>query len=458
MRRFSTTCVIVALVGAARSAAAGPSEGTAPPAATAKPGDGAAPAPASPSAPAAAKPPPSTTAAAAPPSTTAAAAPPTTTAAAAPPTTTAAAAPPTTTAATPAGTTVAAADVGAPPAASATATAAPAKPTKPPVEVHGFASLAFSHNFAALPDHSIVMRTFDTSSDSVSLDGVELSALREVDKPGDLGFRVDVVAGSKIPSASAAAGLFRDPTSGQAADLDLQQAYGSWRPADHITVDLGKFVTPAGYELIEGWDGWNDEYSHSFLFGYAIPFTHTGVRIAVPVGDVTITAYGVNGWDNALDASSGKTGGLNVLYTKGAVTAGLTWLSGKQPNWRHLLDAVASVTIGKGLVGVNGDWARETTDTGHATWYGAALYGNYSPVPKLTLAVRGEVFDDRDGLRTGTPQTLEEATADVQVHLAADAHLRAEVRYDHSNMMSFGDAMDPQRHQVTAALNAVATF
>jgi Putative beta-barrel porin-2, OmpL-like. bbp2 len=428
MRRFPTVCLVVALVGAmARSAAAGPSSSPDPAPTAVKPAAATPPAPAPATPPAAPATPPAPPPAAAPSAPPPAAAP-------------------------PAGPKVADADDAAPPAATTTTTAEPATPKKPPVEVHGFASLAFSHDFAKVTDNAIPMRTFDTSSDSVSLDGVELAALRNVEAPGDLGFRVDVVAGSKIPAASAAAGLF------QGNDLDLQQAYGSWRPADHVTVDLGKFVTPAGYELIEGWDGWNDEYSHSFLFGYAIPFTHTGIRVAVPIGDVTLTAYGVNGWDNALDNSAGKTGGLNALYTKGAITAGLTWLSGKQPSWRHLLDAVASVTIGKGLIGVNGDWARESTDTGAATWYGAALYGNYSPIPKLTVAVRGEVFDDKDGLRTGAAQTLEEATADVQVHLSDDAHLRAELRYDHSDMATFGDMMNPASHQITAALNAVATF
>jgi hypothetical protein len=33
-----------------------------------------------------------------------------------------------------------------------------------------------------------------------------------------------------------------------------------------------------GYELIEGYDGYNDNYSRSLLFNYAIPLTHTGVK------------------------------------------------------------------------------------------------------------------------------------------------------------------------------------
>ncbi len=342
-------------------------------------------------------------------------------------------------------------------AAQATATATP--PSKPPVEVHGFASIAFSHNFAAPPDRTNSLRTFDTGSDTASIDGVELSVLRSTAKANDLGFRIDAVAGSAIPHVEAAAGLFRDST-GKAGDFDLQQAYGSYKPSDDVTIDLGKFVTPVGYELIEGWDGWNDHYSHSFLFGYAIPFTHTGARAALVMGEVTLTAYLVNGWDNATTTNVGKTGGLNALYVHGPLTAALTYLGGKETDgWRNLVDAVATVKVGDAAtVGLNGDFAKGGTDMTAGTWYGGALYGTYAPASKVTLALRGEVFDDHDGVRTGAAQTLEEATATVQVHLNDDAHVRAEIRYDNSDVASFGAMDGPSKHQVTAAVNALAKF
>jgi hypothetical protein len=362
----------------------------------------------------------------------------------------------------PADTKVAQADASAPAASDSSATATTPAPAKPPVEVHGFASIAFSHNFDKTPDHSNPLRTFDTNSDTASIDVVELAVLRSVAKAQDLGFRADAIAGSTVPRVEAATGLFRDPTTGQAGYFDLQQAYASYKPADSVTVDLGKFVTPTGYEVIEGWDGWNDHYSHSFLFGYAIPFTHTGARASYVNGDVTYTAYLINGWDNATTTNFGKTGGLNALYVHGPATVALTYLGGKEADgWRHLVDAVAILKIGDSAnVGINGDFGSgdSTAMTGAATWYGGAVYGTYSPAAKVTLALRGEVFDDADGYRTGTSQTLEEGTATVQVHLSDDAHLRAEVRFDHSDQMSFGGTSSPTDHQVTAAVNALAKF
>ena len=91
--------------------------------------------------------------------------------------------------------------------ASATATVSTAKPA---VEVHGFASIAFSHDFDQGPDHSNVLRTFDTNSDTASIDVVELAVLRSVSKAQDLGFRADVIAGSTVPRVEAASGLFRE--------------------------------------------------------------------------------------------------------------------------------------------------------------------------------------------------------------------------------------------------------
>lgn len=82
---------------------------------------------------------------------------------------------------------------------------------------------------------------------------------------GDAGFRVDLEGGF-IPQASASAGLFRD-ADGAAGDLDLQQAYVGYAAnvGRGLRFDFGKFVTPMGYELIEGYDGYNDNATRSFL-------------------------------------------------------------------------------------------------------------------------------------------------------------------------------------------------
>ena len=71
------------------------------------------------------------------------------------------------------------------------------------------------------------------------------------------------------------------------------------------------------------------------------------------------------------------------------------------------------------------------------------------------LEHRGELFDDADGVRTGTAQTLSEVTFTPSVHVAPGCTVRAEVRYDHSNEMPFLNEEHPSRQQLTAAFNAV---
>ncbi|MCE9577962.1 MAG: porin [Deltaproteobacteria bacterium] len=333
----------------------------------------------------------------------------------------------------------------------APADAAPAEPApaeKPAIEIHGFGSVAYTHNFANPSDKLNQLRVFDGRSDSFTVDAAEISALRTTKVAGDLGFRADLVAGSAVPLAGAAV-------------IDLQQAYGSWRATDTVVIDVGKFVTPTGYEVIEGWDGWNDNYSRSILFGYAIPFTHTGARVAATFGDLTATAYLVNGWDNPVDDNLGKTVALNALYVHGDLTAAATVMSGKEaPGWRTLIDALASYKVGtKAVVGINGDFATADNAGTTVTWYGVAGYGNVSPTDKVTVGVRAEFFDDKDGARTGLAQTLIEGTLTGTLHLQGGLHVRAEVRFDHSDEKPFGDdPMDPSSSQVTAALNAVAAF
>jgi hypothetical protein len=45
-----------------------------------------------------------------------------------------------------------------------------------------------------------------------------------------------------------------------------------------LRFDAGKFATHMGSEVIGGYDGYNDEFSRGFIFGFGVPFTHTGVK------------------------------------------------------------------------------------------------------------------------------------------------------------------------------------
>ena len=78
-------------------------------------------------------------------------------------------------------------------------------------------------------------------------------------------------------------------------DIDITQAYVSGTVGP-LTGIVGKFETLAGAEVIESPNDLN--ISRSILFGYAVPFTHTGGRLTWTTTSDLSLIFGINkGWD-----------------------------------------------------------------------------------------------------------------------------------------------------------------
>src|SRR5499425_1815459 len=185
------------------------------------------------------------------------------------------------------------------------------------VTLNGFLSTSYSYNFNRPASRTNQYRVFDVNENTFALDEFELVAQKAVAKRRDTGFRVDLTLGSSVPHVTASAGLFRDDT-GEAGDLDAHQAFASWVAplGSGRRLDFGKFVTHTGYEVIEGYDGWNDNASRSFLFGFAIPFAHVGVRGAYAFSpELAGMIMLVNGWDVAVDNNRSKSVGAQLAWT-----------------------------------------------------------------------------------------------------------------------------------------------
>jgi hypothetical protein len=340
---------------------------------------------------------------------------------------------------------------------------------KPPMwydnlAINGFTSASYSFN-ANIPDSRLNrMRVFDTDDNSFKIDVIELSLQRLATQPGEAGFCFHLTAGSSVPRVARSSGL-------DIGDLDFHQMYLRYI-ADvgaGLTVDIGKFVTPLGYELIEGYDGYNDNATRSFLFGYAIPFTHTGVRISYPLSSaVTGTVIIVNGWDNSIDNNRSKTIGAQLLLAPLAgwnTTLGCVVGSEQTDNSRDLrsvIDFTSSYAISPFLtIGINGDYGREegvTTSGRIAVWDGLAGYVRCNVSPRCALILRGEHFEDRDGVRTGVSQKLREVTLTPEFTLADGVILRGDVRLDISNENVFQKAGEMTKRQFTLLINAVFKY
>src|SRR5262249_56129150 len=85
-------------------------------------------------------------------------------------------------------------------------------------------------------------------------------------------------------------------------------------PGKGLSSKGGKSVTLLGAEVIEPWANYN--YSRSFLFGFAIPFTNTGVLATYPIFDTLSVSFGgVVGWDNVADNNNSPSFMGNVTWT-----------------------------------------------------------------------------------------------------------------------------------------------
>ena len=353
-------------------------------------------------------------------------------------------------------------------AAAATKTAEALPKWFDELAVNAFVSTAYEYNGNRPTNGVSSYRVFDFSDNSFNLDVAELVVQIAATKPNDAGFRVDLAAGNSIPQIT--------KTQDQnAAQFDLQQAFASYIAplGSGLRFDVGKFVTHLGYEVIEGYDGYDDNYSRSILFGYAIPFTHTGVKASYAFSSkVAGMVEVVNGWDLLRDNNRSKSVGAQLALTPVApLQVLLNWIGGPElannnHSNRNVFDLVAILKPTSTLtLGLNGDYGKENGTSlvnpgSDATWKGIAGYATYALTSKFSVALRGETFRDEDGVRlgTGTNATLSEGTLTPAYKFTDHVLLRGEVRYDKANQPILTKRGTLADKQTTVAGNVIFVY
>jgi hypothetical protein len=340
------------------------------------------------------------------------------------------------------------------------------------------------------------LRVFDHKANSFTLDLAQI-VFQKDPALGNVGYKLKFSAGetakwihsrglsgaapsSTLPGANSWAGEGTD-------SFDVTEAYMSYTAAvgKGIRFDLGKMVTYFGAEVIEAID--NPNYSRSFLFNYAIPFTHTGLKMSYAFSDALSTSFHiVNGWDNSTDNNRAKCYGTSISFTPAdAFALTLSGMTGPEQdetlyaapnpgiagssssNRRDLLDVVATIKPVKPLsIILNTDNGREQdvpaallpasktpAGPGPAQWKGAAGIVKYDLSDMHSIAARAEIFNDEDGFRTGTAQRLKEITLTWEMRLNGGIILRPEYRHDRSDVASFDN--NTKNSQNTVALGAM---
>lgn len=356
------------------------------------------------------------------------------------------------------------------------------------IKVSGWVEQSYTYNFHNTLDNFNNARVFD-NTDGYLLNQVGLNIERDVTadpKKFDLGGRIEALYGNDA-SLIHSAYLFGPTDSqwqGDDRQFDPEQFYvqAHLPVGNGLNVTVGKFDTTLGYEVIDA--PGNPLFSHSYLFGYAIPFTHTGIRFDYPVNDNVSVYYGlVFGWDtfaNSNDAPTNMIGGSWKINDK------LTWLTNlivgpEQPKsipgdhsaYRTVWDNTLTYQVSDSLLlALNGDWGNETlpsdTKAGN-NWYGAAGYITYTFNDQISTTLRIEGFRDETGTRIGNivpasvgqPASLFEVTYGFTIkpiRQFGNLIVRPEFRYDHSFNQPVFDNNNPSRDQYTLACDVIITF
>ena len=355
----------------------------------------------------------------------------------------------------------------------------------------GFIDTYYNYNSNQPANFANSNQFFNPYSNQFGLNMIELV----LDKPPDAnasrtGYHVALGFGSAMNVVNGS-----DPA-GLGFAQYLKEAYFSYLApvGKGLQVDVGKFVTPNGAEVIESKDNWN--YTRSLLFYYAIPYFHYGARAKYTFNDkYSLTGYLVNGWNNIVATESGKTYGLSFgwnpnkkigiteNYMAGpqeaaskttALNGVLVDPGGSNSSWRQLWDTVISYSPNSKLsLMLNGDYGRGdryfSPITGGATpavsWYGGAGYIKYAFNSKYALATRYEYFGDPNGFATGIGprlglgQHLQEGTFTLERDIASHIISRLEYRHDVSSQPFFlrgASALEKSQNTMTAGL--VFTF
>lgn len=370
------------------------------------------------------------------------------------------------------------AEPAAPPATTAAPAAAPAPAPEAPVEtvaeaapgeeakpalaaprISGFVDATYNYNTRDPMSGVSAYHSYTAQHDTVLLNAAHL-ALTGTGAADAISYAIELDIGS-----DAAVNSGDD-------DVDLQEAYVAYTSKMGLGLKAGKFVTFSGIEVIESIG--NPTISRGFLFGLAECFTHAGVLLTYRFSPELDAAFGVvNGWDVVKDNNDGKTLAGKIGYTTDGYLATLSGYAGpEQPeggpldseNIRLSGDLTGMVKIGPVDLWAQVNAGREegasaVMEGADARWVGAGLQPVWHVLERLALGARAEVFSDRQGARTGIPQTLYNLSLAPAFTIVNGFVVRGELRVDRSNKQVYEDA-DAVTHkdQVLALTEAVYSF
>jgi len=316
-------------------------------------------------------------------------------------------------------------------------------------------------------------RYFDLAQNGLTLQQAAITMAYQPEK--GFGALLNLIAGRDVNTFASYG--FRPSTEfdSQTFAIDFPQAFLQYVKGP-VTIIGGRFLTLVGVEQVD--PTLNTNFSRGILF-YNTSDTHTGVRGTYVVNDKLNLILGINdGWDNIRDWKRGQTVEFGLSYTVNPkVSFSAQGYSGKEratpqtdfgpKGTRTLFDLIGTYNATEKLALIaNYDYGWQTQaalPTGaisRAAWMGLAGYANYKFNDKWRTSLRGEVFRDEDGFRTGVVQNWKEVTITVGYTPIKNLELRGETRRDFSNVNSFlaRNGVSAHDFQQSYALEGVYKF
>ena len=349
------------------------------------------------------------------------------------------------------------------------------------VKFGGFLDAYYGFNFDEPADRKILYRNFDFNHNSLTLSQVDFEVSKAVNESNPLGYMLQMAFGPTAEWVNfpdlARLELEREPRRNRLTDARLvsdnstaahfMQYYLSGRvPVGRgLTLEIGKFVTQHGAEVIDTRADWN--YSRGLLFAWAIPYYHFGVRATYPVSDkLTVAGFLVNGWNNVLENNGGKTYSFQLVWNPSSRFSFVqNYMVGPEQadvsdseNTRHLWDSLITIKLhDKVTFMTNFDYGMDRIVGGeHVHWIGTANYLKFQLSDSFALTPRFEFYSDPMGFTTGARQQLKEFTITPEFVISNNLVTRFEYRHDWSNEDVFGG--DDPSSQDTAAVGLILKF
>lgn len=337
----------------------------------------------------------------------------------------------------------------------------------------------YGYNFNQPVGRVNLLRVYDISSNSFSINQASLLAERLPSPESRFGGRIDLQFGQATQTLQGSENNEQAPQVWR----NLFQAYGSYLApiGSGLQIDFGKFASALG---IEG-NYTKDQiaYSRSYTFNY-LPYYHMGARLNYNLSPkLNLTYWLVNGAQQTEDFNGFKSQAFLLNYKPSAkLSWNLNYYFGQEqrdalstntpsspsgtnitpaPNGRnHIFDTYATwnMTPKLTLAGeadlvisrVMANSAPEHTAIG-------AAYLRYSLPKEMALGSRFEYFDDRGSLFSGKSQALKEFTFVLDKKLAPGFLVKAELRRDFSNQRFFYTSTPAllAKHQQTATLGLI---